>query len=111
MRERIHNLIHAGLSRLIRETDVLWPGNDRQLAERNLSLYLAHELLSQGYTTIAEWPLHQNEHIDLVAYNPRHRTLVLVESKRTWNRTLELQQLLDDVNRLERSASEIDAWT
>jgi hypothetical protein len=109
--EAVCNIIHTGLSRLVKETDAMWPGTDRQLPERNLSLYVAHELLGRGYTVMAEWPLNKNEHIDLVAYDPEARVLVLLESKRAWNRALELGWLRNDIERLERAASSLDAWT
>ena len=110
-KEEVCRLINAGLSRLVKETDVLWPGSDAQLPERNLSLYVAHELLNSGYTAMTEWPFNRNEHIDLVAFEPQERTLLLVESKRSWHRALEIGWLCDDVERCERAARCLDAWT
>lgn len=107
----IRKHVRSALRRLIKRSDVLWPGADAQLAEKNLSFYAGHELLRRGYTVVVEWPLNRKEHIDLVAWSPAEKTLVLLESKRTWRRSLELNWLYDDIKRLERAARRLGAWT
>lgn len=111
MENEIRQVVRAGLFRLMKATNVLWPGTDRQLPERNLSLYVAHEFVSRDYTVLAEWPLNRNEHIDLVTYRPTDRVMVLLESKRAWGRSQELNCLWNDAERLELAASRLDAWT
>jgi hypothetical protein len=111
MEREIRQLVGAGMSRLMGATDVLWPGMDRQLPERNLSLYVAHEFISRDYTTLTEWPLGRDERLDLVAYRPVDRVMVLLESKRAWGRSQEINSLWADAERLERAATTMDAWT
>ncbi|WP_437743337.1 hypothetical protein WMF39_48950 [Sorangium sp. So ce1504] len=111
MEHQIRQVVRAGLSRLMGATNELWPGMDRQLPERNLSLYVAREFVDRDYTTLTEWPLNRNEHIDLLAYRSAERAMVLLESKRAWGRSQELSCLWNDMERLEQAAACLDAWT
>lgn len=103
-------LVRRALSRLMKVSNVLWPARgDRQLAEGNLSLHVAHELLRCAHAVVAEWPFELNQHIDLIAYSPKSSTLVLLEAKRVWQRSLELGWLCKDADRLTRAAKGLGA--
>lgn len=57
----IQSAVAAGLRKLVAASNILWPhtgrAKDRQLSERNLSMYVGHALGRKGYTVITEWPV------------------------------------------------------
>jgi hypothetical protein len=82
--QSIEGIVRLGLENLMRHALELWPRQDEQILERNLSFYVGAALLERGFTIIQEWPCGRAEHFDMVAFHPQESTLLVTEAKRLW---------------------------
>ena len=103
MDKRLRGLVSVGLRNLMKRSRGIWPRAEEQLLEQNLSFYVGAELLKAGYCVVAEFPADPRNRIDLVAFNERAKTLVLLESKRIWrlHGSLDFRNLQRDMRRAE----------
>lgn len=83
-----------------------WPGYEKnEMAERNLTVHVAHAFMQEGFVSYQEVPLQSGtkEHLDLMLWHPQRRILVACEAKRFYSvgKATEIQA---DVERLLRFA-------
>lgn len=112
--KQISGMVEKGLDRLMKITLDLWPDDNQQILERNLSFYAGIGLVEGGFAIVQEWPLAGNQHLDMVAYYPNQGgTLVVVESKRIWQShgQADVKAVETDIARINKESIELRRWS
>ena len=84
MIEQIERIVNQGIDSLRISLDVYWPAKDpNDMAERNLTVHVAHSFLKSGWCVYheASFPNDANRRLDMLSFNPETKTFVAVESK------------------------------
>jgi hypothetical protein len=111
--QSMERIVHLGLENLMRHARILWPRDDHQILERNLSFYVGAALLEQGFTIVQEWPCGGDEHLDMVALHPQESTLLVLEAKRLWaiHRDGDVEKVMDDARRIDERVKSLECWS
>ena len=105
--------VEKGIKNLMRRSLSIWPGRCEQLLESSLSFYVGAEFLRTGFAVIQEFPVNSTNRVDLVAFERKSKTLVLLESKRFWSihGPADPNALLRDIARIKRIATKgLSVW-
>lgn len=85
-KKQLHDVIGDAAARQQKALQIWYPqmGNNAP-AERNITLYLAIALADAGASVYSEANIDSARRVDLVAYIPESKTLLVVEAKRSLN--------------------------
>jgi hypothetical protein len=111
--QSVEKIVQRGLRNLMGHARKLWPRQDPQILERNLSFYVGAAFLKQGFTIFQEWPCGDKEHFDMVAFHPQESTLLVLEAKRLWamHGDGDAEKVGDDVHRIDEHARSLECWS
>lgn len=111
----IEQKIRVGLKKLMKKAELLWPGERAQVLERNLTHYVGAGMM--GFGVVYEYPFRPERNakrwkrLDMVAFDPSGRVLVLAESKRLLKEVdAGVARVKGDVEKIKEASKKLRCW-
>jgi hypothetical protein len=111
----IERTIRRGGSALAESLYQYWPGfsNQADMAERNTTLHVGHELIKSGFDLYAEHPFKidkRKQYLDLLALSYKEKIQIIIEAKKGSGKRV-IKSIHNDLRKINNfTLSEQEAW-